>query len=115
MRTHPYSGDPALGTAFISQSYVKIKWEWLIFLSVVEVLSIIFLAAIIIETKKEKMAILKSSSLASMCALSEESKNYIGAIKSRGEVLEKASGLEVRLENDGRDRWTLVMEDSSAD
>ena len=81
----------------------------------VEVLSIIFLAAIIIETKKEKMAILKSSSLASMCALSEESKNYIGTIKRRGEVLEKASGLEVRLENDGRDRWTLVMEDSSAD
>lgn len=115
MRAHPYSGGPVLGTAFISQSFVKIKWEWLIFLFVVEVLSIIFLAAIIIETKKEKIAILKSSSLASMCALSEESKNYIGTIKSRGEVLEKASGLEVRLENDGRDRWTLVMEDSSAD
>ncbi len=114
MRTHPYSGDPALGTAFISQSYVKSKWEWLIFLSVVEDLSIILLTATIIETRKEKIAILKSSYLASMCALSEESKNYIGAIKSRGEVLYKASCIEVRLENDGSDRWTLMMEDSTA-
>ena len=114
MRTHPYSGDPALGTAFISQSYVKIKWEWLIFLALVEVLSIIFLAATIIATKREKVAILKSSSLASMCALSEESKNYIGAIKGRGEILDKASAMEVRLEEDGRDSWKLVMDNSSA-
>jgi hypothetical protein len=114
MRTQPYSGDPALGTAFILQSYVKIKWEWLIFLAVVEALSIIFLAATIITTKREKVAILKSSSLASMCALSEESKNYIGAIKGPGDVFDKALGLEVRLEEDGRDSWRLVRGDSSA-
>jgi len=49
-----------------------------------------------------------------MCALSEESKNYIGAIKGRGEILDKASALEVRLEEDGRDSWKLVMDNSSA-
>jgi hypothetical protein len=64
---------------------------------VLEALSIIFLVAIMITIKKEKMAILKSSSLPLMCALSEESKNYIGAIKSSGGVLNKASDLEVIL------------------
>jgi hypothetical protein len=114
MRTSPYSGDPVLGTAFILQSYVKIKWEWLILLAVVEALSIIFLAATMITTKKEKVAVLKSSSLASMCALSEESKNYIGAIESSGEGLSKVLELEVRLDVDGRDTWKLAREDSSA-
>jgi hypothetical protein len=66
---------------------VKIKGEWLIFLTVLEALSIIFLVATMIETNRVKMVILKSSSLASMCALGEESKDYIGAVKSRGGVL----------------------------
>jgi hypothetical protein len=75
----------------------------------------IFLAATMVTTMKEKVAILKSSSLATMCALSEESKNYIGAIKSSGEVLNKALDLEVKLEEDGRDCLKLVTEGSSAD
>ncbi len=114
MRTHPNSGNPVLGTAFISQSYVKIKWEWLIFLIVLEASSIIFLTATMIETKNAKMAILKSSSLVSMCALGEESKDYIGANESRGGVLKNALGLEVRLAKDGSNRWKLEREDSGA-
>ncbi|KAE9366582.1 hypothetical protein N431DRAFT_548413 [Stipitochalara longipes BDJ] len=115
MRNPPYSGDPTLGTAYILQSYVKIKWEWLILLAVLEALSMIFLAATMVTTMKEKVAILKSSSLATMCALSEENKNYIVAIRSSGEGLNKALDLKVRLEEDGRDSWKLVREDSSAE
>jgi hypothetical protein len=93
---------------------VKIKWEWLIFLIVLEASSIIFLAATMIETKNAKAAILKSSSLASMCALGKESKDYIGAVESCGGVLKNALGLEVRLEKDGSNGWKLEREDSGA-
>ena len=83
-------------------------------MAVLEALSIIFLATTMIQTRRAKVAIWKSSSLASMCALSEESKSFISALRSPGEGFEKAMDLEVRLEQYGRDNWKMVSEDPGA-
>jgi hypothetical protein len=90
---------------------VKVQWAWLTVLIALEVSGIVFLAATIIKTNKAKIAVLKSSSLASMCALSEESKEYIGASKGRGILFKNALGLEVKLERDESGRWQLERED----
>lgn len=108
IRTRPDRGDPAPGTAFASLTYVKIKWVWLTFLIVLEVASVVLLASTIFATNRAKMAILKSSSLATMCMLNEGSRAHIGGATTAGELLQNASTLNVRLERDETGGWRLV-------
>jgi hypothetical protein len=50
---------------------------------------------------------LKSSSLAAMCVLGEESRIYMGSVESCGGVWEKTLSLDVKLERDKSGAWTL--------
>ncbi|KAH8669548.1 hypothetical protein BGZ60DRAFT_407752 [Tricladium varicosporioides] len=99
LRTRPFWGSPATGTPYNPQSYVHVQWGWLTFLLTLLVSSFAFLLATIIKSKRAKVDIIRSSALAAMCGLSEESKGFMGPIELNGKdgTLEKAGNLRVRL------------------
>lgn len=118
LRTRPFWGSPSTGTPYNLQSYVHVQWGWLTFLLVLLASSFAFLLATIIKSKRANVDIIRSSALAAMCGLSEESKGFMGPIELNGRegTLEKAGNLRVRLV--GREKrgvgmgrvWTLKSE-----
>lgn len=62
-------------------------------------LTTIFLALTILETRRKRARILKGSSLATLCALDERTKQHVGGIDDLERVKQKAQSVGVRLES----------------
>ncbi|CAG9983269.1 unnamed protein product [Clonostachys byssicola] len=59
----------ATGIAYKSETYVRIRWEWLTFLAAQICLTILFLVAVIVQTAKLDMEVVKSSNMAELFAI----------------------------------------------
>jgi hypothetical protein len=106
IRGRPFRGETVSGTSQTSESYVKVRWAWFSYLIILFVLSIIFLIATMIKSSMSDVNILKSSSLAVMCGMNEESKGNMKQIEMRGKIWQRAERMKVRLvKNDGG--WSL--------
>ena len=88
------------GTAYTSQTFVRVHWGWVSMLGGQLVLTSAFLLAIMWESWRAKMQVLKSSTLATMCALDSTGRDAVGGISSPSGMERKAKELGVRL---GRD------------
>ncbi|KUL86985.1 hypothetical protein ZTR_05720 [Talaromyces verruculosus] len=66
--------SPFQGQNNVSESYIIVRWPYLIFLGTQVLLSIIFLIWIVLDSKVRKVDILKESVLASLFAISAEDK-----------------------------------------
>ena len=95
----PITAAPDLqGTVRGPTPYVQIRWVWLIFVCLELLLSTLFLAGTIIVTKRSRLQIMKSSSLATMCALDEPTRRRLGDIHDLDAVEKAARRTDVRLE-----------------
>jgi len=61
-------------------------------------LTTLFLALTILETHRKRAQILKGSSLATLCALDEQTRQHVGSINDLEMVNRKAKSVGVRLE-----------------
>jgi hypothetical protein len=86
------------GTVLTNQSYVTISWIWLSVLLGQIVLSTVFLSAIIIWTRMEKLQIIKTSSLATFVALDADARSYLGSMGDFDSLGSRADQFDVRLE-----------------
>ncbi len=77
---------------------MQVRWQWLIFLTLELLLSAIFLIGTIVATKLSRMQIIKSSSLATMCALDERTRRTVGDLYDMAAVEEQAKKTTVKLE-----------------
>jgi len=92
------SDDLLHGTVFGPTPYVQIRWAWLVFLVVELALSTVFLVGTIAVTKMSRLQIVKSSSLATMCALDGHTRRHLSDINDLASVEEQARKTDVRLE-----------------
>ena len=86
------------GTVLSQTPYVLIRWTWLTFLVAELALAAAFLAGTIIITKRSRMHVMKSSSLATMCALDERTRRYLGNINDLPSLETQAKKTVVKLE-----------------
>ena len=77
---------------------MSIRWSWLSFLVSELGLTTAFLVGIIVITKRSQLQVMKSSSLAAMCALDEETRLHLGDINDLTSLEDRASRTEVKLE-----------------
>ncbi|KAK0658496.1 hypothetical protein QBC41DRAFT_331942 [Cercophora samala] len=90
------------GSVYAPQAFVKIRWEWMGMLTTQLVLTTLFLVLTVVATYMSRVQVIKSSSLATLCALDEETRRDIGGIGDGVDQLEKrAKKVPVRLERRG--------------
>ncbi|KAK0644005.1 hypothetical protein B0T16DRAFT_333678 [Cercophora newfieldiana] len=88
------------GTVFTPQSFIKVHWAWVSMLAVQLLLTAVFLIFTVTKTYKLRMQVIKNSSLATLCALDETTRQQIGSFGDLDGITRKAKDLEVRLERD---------------
>lgn len=59
-----------------------------------------------VKTRRAKVDVLRSSTLATICGLSQEVRSFMGPVDRRSGLLERAEGLRVRLQK-GDLGWSL--------
>ncbi|CZR65452.1 uncharacterized protein PAC_15352 [Phialocephala subalpina] len=89
------------GTVWKDETFVHIKWGWLVFLASQLVLSISFLFITVISTYRMKVPAMKSWALATLLAPTEEIRDNIGDIEHFEEARKKTDSLNVRLTDNG--------------
>ncbi|EPS45500.1 hypothetical protein H072_492 [Dactylellina haptotyla CBS 200.50] len=90
-----------VGTAYALQTFVKIRWIYLLFIMIQLGLTIIILFFTIFATYRSKIQILKGNHWANMYILSEEVKNMLGDVGNMEQVAKKARDIDVKLKIDG--------------
>jgi len=96
-RAHARTARPVNGTVLAEMSFVKIRWAWLAYLLAELALSSLFLMGIIAWTKFSKAETLGGSSLATLCALDEPTRQRLGSLGDYEELQRRASKVMVRL------------------
>ncbi|KAK4656893.1 hypothetical protein QC762_0040260 [Podospora pseudocomata] len=87
------------GSVYAPQAFVRIRWEWMGMLTTQLVLTTLFLVLTVAATYMSRVQVIKSSSLATLCALDDETRQDIGGIGDGVDKLEqKAKKVSVRLE-----------------
>ncbi|KAK0739493.1 hypothetical protein B0T21DRAFT_285718 [Apiosordaria backusii] len=87
------------GRVYAPQAFVRIHWEWMGMLTAQLVLTAMFLAMTVVATYMSRVQVIKSSSLATLCALDEETRRDIGGLGDGVDGLEKkAKKVSVQLE-----------------
>ncbi|KAK4183932.1 hypothetical protein QBC35DRAFT_506964 [Podospora australis] len=87
------------GTVFTSTTFVKVHWEWIALLVAQLGLTAVFLVLTIVTTYVSQVQIIKSSSLATLCALDDDTRQNLGGVGDGiDELGRKAKKLEVHLE-----------------
>uniref|UniRef100_A0A093USJ1 Uncharacterized protein n=1 Tax=Talaromyces marneffei PM1 TaxID=1077442 RepID=A0A093USJ1_TALMA len=114
-----FFASPVQGQNNVSESYVVVRWPYLIFLGTQVVLTIIFLIWIVLDSKVRKVDILKDSVLAGLLAISAEDK---ASLESRldaltdnpgdREQMEKSSSVTL-VKSDPAGQWNLSTEGRS--
>lgn len=92
-----------LGTTLVPQTFVAVRWAWVVLLAGQLALSSVFLLAVVSQSRAARVQVLKSSALASLVALDGGARSYLGAggVYDFGAVEERAKGLKVRLVRGG--------------
>ncbi|KAK0725177.1 hypothetical protein B0H67DRAFT_123211 [Lasiosphaeris hirsuta] len=102
--TSPANNDnnrAVTGTAYKPSLFVAVQWGWLAFLASQIVLSAIFLAAIILWTRRERVPVLKTSALAAMAALDGQARMILGGVDDLAGLKERAANVHVKVEGGG--------------
>ncbi|KAN0108652.1 Protein of unknown function (DUF3176) domain containing protein [Hyaloscypha variabilis] len=94
------------GTEYYLQTYLLVRWDWLIFPVVLIVAALILLIATIIQSKRRGTGVWKASSLASLSALGGEAKGLLGVMNKASALSEAAEGMMVGIEQRGTG-WRL--------
>lgn len=90
------------GTAYVPQAFVKVRWEWMAMLAAQLVLTGVFLGATAGITGRARMHVVKSSSLATLCALDEATRRVAaGEVRDLRRLKVWARGAGVRLDQRG--------------
>jgi hypothetical protein len=99
------------GTAYALQTLIRIRWPYISFLAGQLGLTIIVLLFTIVATYRSRMQILKGSSLATMCALSQGVKYDLGGMEDMERLKSRAKGIKVGLER-GADGEVRGLDDA---
>jgi hypothetical protein len=114
-RLRSFFTSPVQGQNNVSESYIVVRWPYLIFLGAQVALSIIFLIWIVLDSKVRKVDVLKDSVLAGLFAISAEDK---AGLDSRFDALtdspddrkdlEKMSSVTL-VKNEPAGQWNLRL------
>jgi hypothetical protein len=88
---------PVVGKAWAEESFVRVRWGWITYMAAEILLAIVFLIVTIVYTRQLRMKVLKSSPLATLLALSDETRSTFGGITNPRSVRKDARSLKVNM------------------
>jgi hypothetical protein len=91
--------NPINGTVLGRTPYVEIRWPWLCYLALELLFSTIFLFGIIVTTKRAELPILKSSALATLCAVDGDARKRLGSINDFEQLKRRAEEIHLQFGN----------------
>ncbi|KAK7943978.1 uncharacterized protein PG986_013091 [Apiospora aurea] len=96
------SSGAVAGTVFVPQPVVRVEWRWVGLLAAQMLLSLLFLAVTVSQTKKAGVPIVKEDALAILCGLSPETRALVlSAGAEKGGLQRAAAKVKAKLEPDG--------------
>jgi hypothetical protein len=96
------------GTAWHTETFVRVKWPWIILPSALVLFSIVFLAVTVVLNSRRKVMVWKNKSLASLFHGLEARRMDRKEIDRLGDMEDVASGIVVRLAMGSNGEWKLV-------
>lgn len=101
------------GTVLSPTPYVSIRWPYLLFLLIELLSATVFLASVVLATRRARMQVIKGSSLGAMCALDGLARRRLGSIDDCEGLNRRARHMDVRLQRgvSGVAMW-LAMEEA---
>ncbi|KAK3695708.1 hypothetical protein B0T22DRAFT_369542 [Podospora appendiculata] len=97
-QTRPAAENTIHGTVKTPQAFVKINWEWTSLLAAQLGLTAVFLGLTIARTRAARMQVIKSSSLATLCALDKATRLQVGGLHDLVALERQARTVGVKLE-----------------
>ena len=85
------------GSAWASETFVSVRWGWIAYMAVEILLATLFLALTVVYTRRLKMHVLKSSPLATLLALNDETRLTVGGITTPKRFRSNARSVKVNL------------------
>ena len=109
VRSRNETGNPAKGSTRTEITFVHVHWEWITLLIVLVACSLAFLVAVMVKSKILKVAVLKSSSIATLLALGPVARSEIGPLATVHDANMQAKRIFLRLE--GEDGFWKIDKD----
>lgn len=108
-------GTAEIGTVFITETFVCVKWAWLACVAAQIMMSVIFVVGVMIQTSIWKVKVVKSSALATMLAFNADDKGRLER-ENMGQVTEprtmstrlRSAKARFSLQEDGS--WSLNLD-----
>lgn len=104
LRRMPDPKTNVTGTAYVSETYVLVRWQWLVFISAQVLLSAALLAVAIIKTRNAGLGVIKNSTLPAFFAIDSHDKRMLeqgsaGSLQQKEveEMVGNESGAGLRL------------------
>ena len=99
----------AVGTATRDETYLHVVWPWIILPALVQVLVLLFLALVILNTRRERVEVYKGSLLSVLFhGIDESSRQQMGVLDGQSELEAEAEDLEVEFVSRDGAGWRLL-------
>jgi hypothetical protein len=93
-------GEPVQGTAWTTQTQIRVQWAWILYPVVLLVLTLIFFATTVLQSRYKKLGAWKSSTLPLLCAgLNENIQQELMASGDPKQVESLANSVKVKIHN----------------
>ena len=89
------------GSTLVQETFVHVRWGWIGYMAFEIVLAAIFLCLTVLYTRKLDVRVLKSSPLATLLALNDETRSTVGGITTSKRVRNNAKSVKVNLVGTG--------------
>ncbi len=98
----PLNAMPVLGSAWTVQSFVQVRWGWVVYMAMEILLAAAFLVMTVLYTRRLKIRVLKSSLLATLLALDNEARSTVGGITTPSRMHSTSRHINVSLGGEDR-------------
>jgi len=88
------------GSAWGVETFVHVRWGWIGYMAAEIGLATVFLVMTVLYTRRLKMQVLKSSPLATLLALNDETRSTVGGITTAAKVRSMTKNVKVNLVGD---------------
>ncbi|KAK3686209.1 hypothetical protein B0T22DRAFT_242745 [Podospora appendiculata] len=92
-----FNAQPITGAAWANETFVSVRWGWILYMASEIVVAAAFLCLTVIATSQLDIKVLKSSPLATLLALNDKTRSTVGGITTPSEVRHHARSVKVNL------------------
>ncbi len=99
--TDSMNSSPVGGWAWAPETFVQVRWGWIFYMAFEILAAAMFLVLTVQYTQRLKIQVLKSSPLATLLALNDDTRSVVGGITTAAHARTQARAVTVNLVGSG--------------